>query len=265
MPPVDRRQFVRAASSESQYSVAEQPDPTLAVLLGEFIYTLRHPPWHTLQQTLWSALDEMIVASVARSRRWQTSFPFFVDDMWTQDVSGKRTANNDTHRRSFNTAVPGVLAEASATGGQVWPSQAGLDAQGYAFTIISTLDTADTHRSPVTMDLGLRRTQTRVKVPWKRLGWNPLASHNAFVKGGAEADHCCSVPTLPHLDEGEVHVKVRGAPAVGIRGVYVCGNETASDAGTQGRRLVVMRAMVDMLCALEPFAGYERLHRSAIT
>ena len=63
--------------------ITQQPDPMIAVILGDFVHNLR------------SALDHIIVASVPRKKRKSAGMPIIVSDIWKKDASGKYVISDD--------------------------------------------------------------------------------------------------------------------------------------------------------------------------
>ena len=62
--------------------ITEQPDPMLAVMLGDFVHNLR------------TALDHVIVACVPRQRQKSASFPILYEDIWARDKNGNFVLDN---------------------------------------------------------------------------------------------------------------------------------------------------------------------------
>lgn len=76
--------------------ITEQPNPMIAIMLGDFIHNLR------------CALDYIIVASVPRRRQNSASFPILLEDIFGTDDDGNYVVNDAERRKNFETAINGL-------------------------------------------------------------------------------------------------------------------------------------------------------------
>jgi len=142
-------ELVRVHKPESQRKVEyrvrliEQPDPMIAVMLGDFVHNLR------------SALDHIIVASVPNKRRFKASFPILFDDIWARDTNGDFVIDDADRRTNFESAIAGLVPEARTLVVQVQPYHFGTDRFVWPIGIISRLENADKHRTLITVGGGV--------------------------------------------------------------------------------------------------------------
>ncbi len=95
----DRKRDVRYS-----VQITQQPDPMLAVMLGDFIHNLR------------SALDHIIVAASLPKYRKNAAFPIAFEDLWELDANGQFVAKHAEARQKFQTAVNGLDPRATSLG-----------------------------------------------------------------------------------------------------------------------------------------------------
>jgi hypothetical protein len=124
-----------------RFHITEQPDPMIAVMLGDFIHNLR------------SALDYIVVACVPKQRRGKASFPILFKDIFAKGKNEEFMVKNATLRKSFESAIEGLHPKARAYIISLQPynfSSPDLIALG----IISRLENADKHRQLITIGCG---------------------------------------------------------------------------------------------------------------
>ncbi len=128
------------------FHITEQPDPMIAIMLGDFIHNLR------------SALDWVVVACSPKSRRYDASFPIFPDDPFAKDINGNYMVSNSNQRDRFNSLIDGIHSEARASIIGLQPYQAtnllGFGANLHNLRVISRLENADKHRQIITLGEG---------------------------------------------------------------------------------------------------------------
>ena len=95
-------EFTRIRQPDSQLSIrfrlriTEQPDPVLALILGDFVHNLR------------SALDHVIVASVPKRHRSNaTRFPIAYVDLFAKNADGEFVVNDAEARANFERSIKG--------------------------------------------------------------------------------------------------------------------------------------------------------------
>ncbi|MBI4297247.1 MAG: hypothetical protein HY676_01810 [Chloroflexi bacterium] len=140
--------FTRIRLSDSQkeirgrFHITEQPDPMIAVMLGDFIHNLR------------SALDYVVVACVPKQRRGKASFPILFQDIFAKDRNGEFVVNDAQLRENFETATEGLHPKAKAFIISLQPYRFGNLSHLISLGIISRLENADKHRQLITIGCG---------------------------------------------------------------------------------------------------------------
>ncbi len=141
-------EFTRIRLPDSQneirmrFRITEQPDPMIAVMLGDFVHNLR------------SALDYVVVACVLKQRRSKASFPIIFKNIFAKDKCGEFVVNDAKSREYFETATEGLRPEARAIIVGCQPYQHGNDAHLSRLGILSRLENADKHRQLITIGCG---------------------------------------------------------------------------------------------------------------
>lgn len=205
-------EFVRVKYPERQrkigyrVKVIEQPDPMLAVMLGDFVHNLR------------SALDHIIVASVPPKRRKVAGFPILFEDIWARDSYGNLVFQ-DAERRQ--TEVQSMLtglhptARAFVIGAQ--PYHLGDNAHRWPVGLISRLENADKHRRLITVGGGIRKPM----ITWKLKGETETRPYNlsseGYLKEGTIIGWEWDEGGSPFLSPSEVEMECRGAAEVMIQ------------------------------------------------
>ena len=143
-------EFTRVRLPDSQRDVnyrmqiVEQPDPMIAVMLGDFIHNLR------------CALDYIIVASVPRRRQKSASFPILFEDIFATDGDGNFVVNDTERRENIETTIKGLHPKARALVIGLQPYHRGPDTYRNILGIISRLENADKHRQLITVGGGVQ-------------------------------------------------------------------------------------------------------------
>ena len=122
--------------------ITEQPDPMLAVMVGDFVHNLR------------SALDHIVVANVPRRERKNAYYPISHDDLWATDEHGNFVIKDDKRRDDFKRAIRGLKPRAMTAVVIAQPYQGTLVDQEL-LGIISRLENADKHRELVVVLSGV--------------------------------------------------------------------------------------------------------------
>jgi len=128
-----------------RFHITEQPDPMIAVMLGDFIHNLR------------SALDWVVVACFPKRLRYKASFPISFQDIFAKDRDGNFVVDDTNLRNRFETTIEGLHPEARTFIIDLQPYQAinfGLGSHIHILGIISRLENADKHRQLITIGCG---------------------------------------------------------------------------------------------------------------
>lgn len=130
----------------------EQPDPNLALVIGDIVHNLR------------SALDHLAVAMSDKAHRSRASFPIESRDLWEKDPKGTFLVPDDEARERFKEATRGMTPEAVALVKEMQPYNSGDKAPVNALSIIGTIDNADKHREIAKPVPGLHNSTTVLTV-----------------------------------------------------------------------------------------------------
>lgn len=190
----------------------EQPDPMIAVMLGDFVHNLR------------SALDHMVVACSPPNRRKSASFPILLNDLWARDETGQFLIPDDKGRESFETAIAGLNPHARAVVIAAQPYRKGTEAFRDIFGIISRLENADKHRELITVGTALRNPSIRLILRGDVLGGGDYGVADFFH----DNTEVLSFTGKPGLRESEVQVECSGTAMIAIKIAGLGRNEPVS-------------------------------------
>ncbi len=124
--------------------ITEQPDPMIAIMLGDFVHNLR------------SALDHIVVACVPKNRRRSAGFPIVLDPIWDKDTKGEFALKDDKARKRFVSAIEGLPEDALAIVERVQPYHSARGPYRDPIGIISRLENADKHRYLILVGGGVK-------------------------------------------------------------------------------------------------------------
>ncbi len=127
---------------QCRFRITEQPDPMIAVMLGDFIHNLR------------SALDYVVVASVPKQHRKHASFPILFQDIFAKDENGEFVVDNPSLRKYFEAATEGLYPNARAIIIELQPYRFKGLVNSISLGEISRLENADKHRQLITIGCG---------------------------------------------------------------------------------------------------------------
>jgi hypothetical protein len=180
--------------------ITKQPDPMIAVIVGDFLYNLR------------SALDHLAVAMAPRKFQRLVSFPIFLEDPFRTDRWGNYIDNKAM--ASFESAVRGMSAEVIAVVKEAQP-YSGSNPKQTALYLLSSLENADKHRKLIALTSGIQAATTVVTARGSVLYQSPPG----FREDGADIAAFSWQKTWNPADltEAEVNVQFRGTASVTIR------------------------------------------------
>jgi len=176
----------------------EQPDPMIAVIIGEILYDLR------------SALDHIAVSMAPNSRKSKAGYPVEVTDPFAKDADGAFIYDEE-RRRSFTSKIKGIPADAVA---MIMHSQPYTREYSELETLalLNRLENADKHRELVTLGAGIMDIRTIVTAPKAAIQQRA----DGFREDGAEVAKFKFIESPPP-PESEVQVDVRGTASVAIK------------------------------------------------
>jgi hypothetical protein len=220
--------------------ITEQPDPTLAVLIGDFVHNMR------------SALDHIAVA-IAPPKRWKSAgFPICFEDIWETNGDGSYVSNDEQMRKRFSSLVEGMPTGAVALIKRLQPySNPADDIAAHPIGVLSRLENADKHRNLIILGGGVEDGTTIVTARGQTLEQDAFG----YRHDGAEIAKFSPVgPDMEDLKEGEVSVEVRGPTVIALR----IGREPDianynARATLAGPGAGILDAVKDALGALEEF------------
>lgn len=225
--------------------ITEQPDPMIAIMLGDFVHNLR------------SALDHIVVACVPKKRRKSAGFPIVSDPIWDTDAKGQFVVKDDDARERFATAVEGLPKGALAIVERAQPYHSRTGSHRNAIGILSRLENADKHRKLITIGGGVKNLvgtiSIRGNVPPVDLVY---MSGRAFAKDDTEVGW--EIPNRPAPDgtiiqPSEVEMHFIGTAVIHIKITRTKGNESPSDFSLRQTMLAAIRDVRRIVRLIEPF------------
>jgi len=198
-----------------RFHITKQPDPMIAVMLGDFIHNLR------------SALDWVIVACSPRKHRYKASFPILSKDVFAKDADGNFVFG-DTERKNLETCLQGLCPEARALVIGLQPYNMGANTHRAILGIISRLENADKHREIITIGCGGRDFRASLSIPdFPRPVELPdiLATGEDFLKNNTMLRYVIPPKVLPFVHPSEVDVQLTGTVKVLVKVSRPSGNQ----------------------------------------
>jgi hypothetical protein len=190
--------------------MTEEPDLMIPVIIGDCLYDLR------------SALDHLAVAMAPRNRKANAAFPVETTDPWARNAAGG-FVYGDERRQSFTAKVKGMPNEAVELITKAQPYQReGSELE--TLSLISRLENADKHRSPITVSHGVMNARSTVTVGGETI----TQGTDGFRENGAEIAKFGFQDRA--LGESEVTVKVNGTAAIAIKVPGIDGHFTMPES-----------------------------------
>lgn len=212
----DRQKQIR-----SRFHITEQPDPMVAVMLGDFIHNLR------------CALDYIVVACVPKQRRGKAGFPILSQDIFAKDGNGQFVVNDTKLRENFETATKGLHPEARTFIIGLQPYNHGVNAHLNILGIISRLENADKHRQLTTISRGGREFTLNFTVrglPEPIKFHQVLATGTQFLKDNTEIPWNFPPDGIPHpngsfIKPSDMEVHLTGTVKILVEVAKISGNQ----------------------------------------
>lgn len=166
--------------------IEEQPDPRLAVMLGDAVHNMR------------SALDHIAVAIAPESKRREASFPIFVD---------RRDRQFDRRTAGMSPRAVTIIRRY-----QPYRQRTAFRRRMHALAVLAAMNNADKHSSLVVVGTGLSQVTSEVTAR----GHIMKQSHeaNRVVQDGGEVAHFADLD--PPLNAPEVSVQTGGYTVVSL-------------------------------------------------
>lgn len=181
-----------------RFRITEQPNPMIAVMLGDFIHNLR------------SALDYVVVACVPKQRRRHAGFPIIFQDIFAKDKNGEFVVKDAQLRESFETATEGLHPKARAIIIKLQPYQFGglVDVDSISLGEISRLENADKHRQLIT--IGCAGKNCTLSFTVRSLS-EPIKYHRTLDVGAQFLKDNTIIPFIPPPDFWQIQL-LDGSP-----------------------------------------------------
>lgn len=198
-----------------RFHITKQPDPMIAIMLGDFIHNLR------------SALDWVVVACSPRKHRFKAGFPIISKDIFAKDANGDFVVD-DTERQHFETALQGLCPEARAIVVGLQPYHMGTNSHRAILGLISRLENADKHRELITIGCGGRDIRANLIIPnFPREIELPdvLATGEDFLKDNTLVRYVIPPKVLSYVHPAEVDVHLVGTVKVLVKVARASGDQ----------------------------------------
>ncbi len=227
-------------------SVTDQPDPMIALMLGDFIHNLR------------SALDYIICACVPNKDRDSAGFPIQTTDICARGKDGNFVVNDADARKSFKSAIKGLKPEARALVKELQPYQQGANADRNILGIINRLENADKHRKIIIVGGGVNHLIMHLFIRGEAvpLPFLPLADHE-FAKDdtvvGFELPEERTDPDGRIVLASEVDMHFTGTAKIFIKVARIGGNKPPFDFPLILTMLLAIRNVRGILRSFEQF------------
>lgn len=183
-----------------RFHITNQPDPMVAIMLGDFIHNLR------------SALDWVVVACSPRKRRYDASFPILLKDVFAKDADGNFVLS-DPERKRVEACLDGLSSDARALVIGLQPYHMGANSHRAILGLISRLENADKHRELIAIGCGGRDFRGTLIIPDSpravELG-DVLATGEDFLKDNTPISYAFPAEVLPFVHPSEVDMHLTG-------------------------------------------------------
>ena len=220
--------------------ITEQPDPLIAVILGDFVHNLR------------SALDHVVVASSrTQATRKSAYFPIQVTDPWERDASRRYIVRDKEVRKGFRRAIAGLHPDAQTLVVRLQPySWAGRVPSDSILHALNRLENADKHREVIAIGSGLRYPVYTLTHGGQADERRPIGP-NQFLYDGAEV-------RFSHSDgatlQSELKVELRGTTTITIKIAGGGRKQAPAEHNLFKTMLISLYTVRFILRKLEPFA-----------
>ncbi len=226
--------------------ITEQPDPMIAIMLGDFVHNLR------------SALDHIVVACVSKKHHGSAGFPIVLDPIWNQDTKGEFVLKDDDARERFASAIEGLPERALAIVEGAQPYHSARGSHHDPIGIISRLGNADKHRRLITIGGGVKNLVITATIRNKpEPGELPLFDDRKFAKDNTTIsidirDKLAIDGKVIQPSELELHFT--GTAVIHVKITKPDGKDPPSDFSLRQTMLAAMRRVREILHVIEPFA-----------
>ncbi|HLF71864.1 MAG TPA: hypothetical protein VI759_06905 [Dehalococcoidia bacterium] len=215
--------------------VMRQPDPALAIILGEFIHSLR------------SALDHIVVACSTPQERKSAAFPVAYIDPRAVDDRGAFINPDAEQREAFERQIKGLTVQAQAIVIRSQPYTSS-DPDRAGIGIINRLENADKHRQLIVVGHGLRDPRITLRVRGIDFESPTRIAAHSFLEDGARLEP--EITTPPGL---EVEMQLSGTPVVTVKVSRLGGNQRPIDIPVRTFMVYALWAFRPFLREMEPF------------
>jgi hypothetical protein len=238
------RQPYREHNIRHRLRIVQDPDPVLALMLGDFVHNLR------------CALDHIIVACVPKCDRSETtSFPMSFVDLFAKDPNGDFVSNDAKARENFKRSIGGLHPDARTIVIRAQPYNAGSEAGRWTLGIISRLDNTDKHRALTTFGRGMKNVTADIMIGDQpasviySMRWTEFAENDAIVEWRPPLDW----KTQGFPRPSEMQMRHTGTVVIHIKMTDVGGKKTTYKFPLYLTMLNAIKDVRRILRLLEPF------------
>jgi hypothetical protein len=221
-----------------QLEIVAQPDPLMAIIVGEFIHCLR------------SALDHIVVACAPAQERKHAGFPVAYIDPFALDANGCPVNPDKDARDSFARQIAGLAdgPRALVIGAQPYKTRSPAQVEQALIGILNRLENADKHRQLVLVGYGVQDARTELKMRDTIIEAPIPMTRAHFLDNG-------TVIELTGISElhPEVQVHLRGSAVITVKVSRLEGNQRDTDIRLRNLMLHSLPAVRNFLRAMEPF------------
>jgi len=202
-------QRIRALDSDDEirgrFRITKQPDPMIAIMLGDFIHDLR------------SALDWVVVACSPRKHRYKAGFPILLKDIFAKNANGDFVFG-DTERKSVEACLRGLCPEARAYVMRLQPYNLGTSTPRAILGLISRLENADKHRELITVGCGGQDFIGSISyldfLGRFEVGGDPLTTEGTAIKDNTVIGYTLDPKVLSLVHPSEMNMHLTGTVKV---------------------------------------------------
>ncbi|MFC2072747.1 hypothetical protein ACFLUU_08650 [Chloroflexota bacterium] len=210
-----------------RFQITEQPNPMIAVMLGDFIHNLR------------SALDWVVVACSPKKLRYDASFPILFQDIFAKDRDGNYVVNDTPRRKRIEIILNGLHPKAKALiiDCQPYRQSVSVNINRDIIGIISRLENTDKHRKIITIGRGGRDFTTYLSVkgfPEPIKHHKVLATGSEFLKDDTEIPYIFPpggfpIPGGSSIQPSEMDMHLKGTVKILVEIPSRDGSDKSSD------------------------------------
>jgi hypothetical protein len=210
-----------------RFRITKQPDPMIAIMLGDFIHDLR------------SALDWVVVACSPRKHRYKAGFPILSKDIFAKNTDGNFMFG-ETERKSVEACLGGLCPEARAYVMRLQPYHLGTSTHRAILGLISRLENADKHREFITIGCGgqdFTGSISYLDFPKRFEVAGVLTTEETAIRDNTAVSYVLDAKVLPLVHPSEMNMHLTGTVKVFV--------EVARPDGSQPPDIYLIDTLMD--------------------